>query len=185
MTGESHVADLPLLFRAIERLDHAARLEVMLRIVIVDAFVHLPEVEIIRSQPSQRLLELPHRHFRVAPVRADLRHQENRFTTIFDRATHPLFAFAVVIFPGVVQEVDTRIDRGVNNPHRFGHRIGFAKMISAEADDGDEVWMASERAAIDGQHFHNISLISRSRSSLAYRGGFRVEARSCVWQLSC
>ena len=134
--------------------------EVTLGIVVVDALVNLPEVEIIGPQPPQRLLELPHRDFRVAAVRADLRHQEDRVAAIVDRATHPLFALAFVIFPGVVEKVDARVDRGVDDPHRLGHRLRLSEVISAEADDGDEVGMPSERAASDGQHSSNISLIS-------------------------
>ena len=133
-----------------------ARLEVTLRIVVVHALVNLPEVEIIGAQASQRLLELAHRHLRVAPMRADLRHQEHLVAPVFNCAAHPLFAVAVVVFPRVVQEIHARVERRVHDAHRLSNGVRHPQVISAETDDGYEVGIASERTTGDGLHFPNI-----------------------------
>jgi hypothetical protein len=75
---------LPWAFCAFERFDHAASREMALRIVVVDAFVHLPEIEMIGPQAPHRFVKLAQRHRGVAPVRADLRHQEDRVPAIGD-----------------------------------------------------------------------------------------------------
>ncbi len=89
-------------------------------------------------------------------MRADLRHQKHLAAPVFDGAPPPLLAGAVVVFPRVVEEVDARIERRVHEAHGLGNRLRNADVISAETDDGDEVWMTSERAARNGLHFPNI-----------------------------
>src|SRR5205807_450738 len=77
VAGEADVAHLARLLRRVQRLDHAALGEVALRIVPVDALVHLPQVEAVGLQALQRLVELLHRHVLAAAVRADLCHEED------------------------------------------------------------------------------------------------------------
>jgi hypothetical protein len=73
-SDEPHLAVLPGLGQG---LDDPAGGEVQLGLVLVDDLVDLPEVEMIRPQPRQRLLELTHRDLPVAAVRANLGHQED------------------------------------------------------------------------------------------------------------
>jgi hypothetical protein len=58
------------------------------RIVVVHAFVDLPQVEVVGLQSAERVLELSQRHSRIPPVRADLCHQENVLSPVGDRAAH-------------------------------------------------------------------------------------------------
>ena len=146
MTGEADEADLPIPLRAIERLDHAAASEVQVGIVVVGALVHLPEIEMIGLEPAQRFLELLHRDFRVAPVRADLRHEEHALAAIGNRAPHPRFAFVFVILPRIVQERDARIDGRVDDTGRLANGLHAAEVVATERKgrDGD-VSVSAER----------------------------------------
>jgi hypothetical protein len=66
-----------------------------------------------------------------------------------DGASHPTFALAVVILPGVVEEVDPGVDGLVNDADRFGNGLRLAEVIAAEPDHGDAIRMAPERATIE------------------------------------
>jgi hypothetical protein len=57
--------------------------------------VNLPEIDVVRAQPPERLLELALRGPGVAPVRAHLRHQERSLAPILDGAPHAHLALAV------------------------------------------------------------------------------------------
>ena len=120
-----------------------------LGIVVVDALVNLPEIEMVGPQAPQRFVELAHRDLGVASVRADLGHQEHRVPAILDRASHSPLALAVVILPGVVEEVDAGVDRFVNDPNRLGDGPGFAEVIAAESEDGHQVAMPAKQSALD------------------------------------
>jgi hypothetical protein len=72
-------------------------------------------------------------------MRADLRHQEDRLAPIGDGAPHAPLALALVILPGVVEEVDAVIDRLVDDAHSLGHRWRLTQVVAAEAEDGDEI----------------------------------------------
>ena len=78
--------------------------EVQVRVVVVDAFMHLPEVEAVGVQPPQRLFELAHRLALAASVRAHLGHQEDAVAPIAYRLAHHHFRTAVVVLPRVVHE---------------------------------------------------------------------------------
>jgi len=57
VAGKADEADLALLLRAIEGLEHATLGVRQLGIVVVDDAVDLPHVQVIGLQPPQRLLE--------------------------------------------------------------------------------------------------------------------------------
>jgi hypothetical protein len=111
--------------------------------------VNLPEIQVVGAQAAQRFIELPHRDLRVASMRADLGHQENRTPAVGDGASHPSFALAVVILPGVVEEVDPGVDGFVNDADGFGNGLRLAEVIAAEPDHGDAIRIAPEPATID------------------------------------
>ena len=110
--------------------------EVMIGIVVVDALVHLPEIEIVGLEAAQRFLELPHRDPRVASVRADLGHEEHAIAAIGDGAAHPDFALVLVVFPGVVHERDAGVDRGVDDLDALAEPRDPAEMVAAEPERG-------------------------------------------------
>src|SRR6185503_1702377 len=91
VSGESDEAHFSLPPGLSEGLDHAAAHEVTVGIVVVGAFVYLPEIEIIRLEPAKRLFELPHRLPFVTAVRADLRHQKHPVAPVRECLTHDLF----------------------------------------------------------------------------------------------
>jgi hypothetical protein len=111
--------------------------------------VDLPEVEVVGSEPPERLVQLSERDLRVTSVRADLRHQEDGIAAIGNRAAHPVFTLPIVVLPGVVEEIHTGIDGLVHDAHGFSRRTDAAQVIPAEADDGDPIGVPSERAARD------------------------------------
>jgi hypothetical protein len=47
-------------------------------------------------------------------VRADLRHQENFVAPAFQAFAHPVFRFAAVVFPAVIEKIDSRVHRLVH-----------------------------------------------------------------------
>ncbi len=140
------VADLALLPRPIEGFDHATAREVLRRLVVEDDLVDLPEVEIVGLQAPQRVFELPHRDLGVAPVRADLRHEEDLVATIDDRPAHALLAEPVVVVPGVVEEGDARADGGVHQAHGRLVRLRHAQVPAAQTDARHALSGAAERA---------------------------------------
>ncbi|OLE65236.1 MAG: hypothetical protein AUI36_08385 [Cyanobacteria bacterium 13_1_40CM_2_61_4] len=77
VAGEADEADLPLLFRAIEGLEHAALGVGQVGIVVVDDAVDLPHVQVIGLQPPKRLLEHLQREPPAPAVCADLGHQDD------------------------------------------------------------------------------------------------------------
>ena len=111
----------------LERVHDAAFGEMPVGVVVVHALVYLPEIEIVRAQTPQRLLELTHRDLRVAAMRAHLGHQEDPVAPVVDRLPHALFALAVVILPGVVKKVNAGINGFVNDADGLGHALAFPR----------------------------------------------------------
>src|SRR5438552_17808197 len=105
-----------------------------LRVVVVDAFVNLPEIEVVGPKTPQRFIQLTQRNVRVAAVRAHFGHQEHRVPAVRNGASHSPFALAVVIFPGDVEEVYASVDPFMNDPDSLGDRLRDAKAIPAEPD---------------------------------------------------
>ena len=94
----------------------------------------LPEIEVVGSQPFQRLVQLPHRHARVAAVRADLGHEEDALAPVGDRPAHANFTLALVVLPGVVHEGDARVDGRVNDLHGLTGRRDEPEVIAAQSE---------------------------------------------------
>ena len=141
---------LPSRFGAIEGVDDAAAREVPIGIVVVGALVHLPEIQVVGLEPLERLLELAHRHARVAPVGADLGHQEDTLAPIRDGAAHADLALVFVIFPGVVHERDAGIDRGVDEAGSLADRLDIAEVIATEPECRNRhICMTAERTQGD------------------------------------
>src|ERR1700691_1928012 len=85
------------------------------RIIFVDYLVYLPDIEMIGLQTSQRFFKLAHGDILVTPMRTDLRHNDGAVPLALERATQPLLAQALMIFPGIVEEVDAGIQSLIDN----------------------------------------------------------------------
>ena len=99
----------------VQGFDHSAGGEVQIGIVVVDDFVNLPQIEMIGLETFQRFFELPHGHLFIAAMRADLGHQKHFVAFAGQRLAHPFLAAMVVVFPGVVEEVDAGVDGFVDD----------------------------------------------------------------------
>jgi hypothetical protein len=148
VSRESDEAHQSLLLRPVERLDHASPREVARRIALVRHLMHLPQVEVVGLESPERLLELPHGDLRIAPVGADLGHQEDLFPpSLRERLPHADFAHAVMVFPRIVHEADPRVDRLVQERDRRTLGADHAEVIAAHAEGRDHLASLTEQPA--------------------------------------
>src|ERR1700676_611839 len=103
------------------------------RIVLVDDLVYLPHVEMISLQASQRFFKLAHGDILVASMRTDLRHHDGAVPPALECATQPLLAQALMIFPGIVEEVHAGIQRLIYDLGGFSLAVHRAQVISANS----------------------------------------------------
>jgi hypothetical protein len=82
-------------------------------------------------------------------VRADLRHQEDIVATVYDRFADDLFAPAVVVFPGIVDERDARIDRGVHDLDRLTLIAHEAEVVASKRERTYLLSCATKRSTRD------------------------------------
>ena len=131
VAAEADEADLALLLRLIERLEHAALGVGQLGIVVVDDAVDLPHVQVIGLQPPQRLLEHRKGEPPAPAVRADLGHEDDLVPPTPECPPEQVFRLAVVIFPGVVEEGDAGIHRLVDEADRLVRGGEIAEVVTA------------------------------------------------------
>ncbi len=115
VSRKSDRAYLALLLGLQQRLRRAARSKDQVRIVFVDHLMDLPQVQMVGLQPPQRLFQLPHGNVFAAPMSADLGHHHSVLPLAFERCAHNFFTVPIVIIPGIVEEVDSRIHRNRDN----------------------------------------------------------------------
>lgn len=135
VSGEADKAYFACLFRFRHGYDYAAFREVSFRVVVVNAFMHLPQVNVIGFKATQRIFKLFHRNLFVALVCADLRHQEYFVASPDESLAHVLFALTLVVLPSVVHEVDAGVSRFLNDAKRFLFVLVLADVRAADADD--------------------------------------------------
>jgi len=140
------------------------------RLVVEHHLVDLPQVEVVRLQPLQRLLQLLHRDLAVTPVGADLGHQEDLVAPVVDGFAHPGLALALVVVPGVVQKRDARVDGRMRQPRGGGVGLRKAKMPAAEGEQGDGDAGAAEGTGGDG-HGGRVIQIADSRARVQDQTG--------------
>src|SRR5271169_6377160 len=98
VTCEADVADFAGLFRRLNGLDGPARSEDRVRIVEANDLMELKEVDHVRLQASERLLNLPGSGVLIPSI--DLCHQEDFLpVTIAERLAHSDLADAAVVIP--------------------------------------------------------------------------------------
>src|SRR5579863_4642679 len=68
---------------------------------------------------------------------ADLGHENHFFSAAAERFAHPLFALAVVILPGVIEEIDAVIERVSYDLIGFILGLCGAQVKASQADDRD------------------------------------------------
>ncbi len=110
MAGESDEAHFALFFRELQRFGRTTRPDEERRIVIERDAVDLPKVEVVGLEPPQGLFEHSHGEVLIAPVRANLGHKKDMIAEALERFAHPLFGFATMVLPAVVEEGDAAID---------------------------------------------------------------------------
>ena len=131
MTRETDISNLSGIAR-FNGCAHPAPLENPFRIVIVIAFVEHPQIEVIRPEAPQTVFETGH-GTGVIPLTV-LRHEENLLALPVhgERAAHHLFGEAVVIIPGVIEEVNAFADGGVHE----SNGVGFGMLIESDTGNG-------------------------------------------------
>jgi hypothetical protein len=94
--SESYKPDLTRSFGLFQRLQRPARRKETVRILQSDILVKLHQVDMVRLQPPQRLVDLSRRRFLGAAV--ELRHQEDLFpASVPKRLAHHHFALSTVV----------------------------------------------------------------------------------------
>ncbi len=88
-------------------------------------------------EPLEGFLEHLHGDTLVAAVGANLGHQHDAVALTLERGAEPLFAGAIVIIPGIVEEVNAGIQGTIDDS--FGLALVFRRpeMVSADSDDGN------------------------------------------------
>ena len=144
MAGEADVADEAAFASFQGSLDGAAGFEDPLGVVVVVDLVELPKVEVVHLEAAEAVIQLLARGFGVAG--ADLGHEEDVVAAALDGTTVALFADAVAVVPGGVEEGDAGVDGGWDDAGGFGVGDGGAgEVASAKADDRELVGMAPRR----------------------------------------
>ena len=134
VAGKADEAHFALLLRFAQGFGGAIRANEQLGIVVEGDAVDLPQVEMIGLQPAQRLFQHLHGEASVAAVRADLGHQEDFVAAALQALAHPVFGFAAVVFPAVVEERDAAVDGLLNESNGGGDVGSVAEVMAAEAE---------------------------------------------------
>src|SRR5256886_6779000 len=149
VSREADVPDPPRVLRLEGRLDRAPLGEDSVRILHPDDLMELQEVDDVRLEPPERLLDLPGGRRPRLPV--NLGHQESSLpVAVTEGLSHSDLAPPLIVVPGVVEEVDARIDRGADDADALRLReVRLAEVEPAEADRGDPLACAAEAAHRD------------------------------------
>ena len=78
--------------------------------------MNLSNIEIIRLQSPERLLEHTHRDLLIATMGAYLSHQDDFVALAVKSIAYPFFTLAVMVIPAVVEKVDAIVDGFIDNP---------------------------------------------------------------------
>ena len=116
----------------------------------INDFVDLPNVEVIRLQSAQRILELAHGNVLAASVRARLGHQDDLLAHTRESDTHALLRAAIVIIPGVIEEVYARVHGFADNARALILRGCEAEMPAADSQRGNLDACAAHRPMRNG-----------------------------------
>ena len=106
--------------------------------------MELQKIDVVDLQPLERLVELAGGGLLGAAV--DLGHQEGLLAVaVLEGLAHPLLALAVVVIPGVVEEIEAAVERRADDLKAL--LLGDPPDVSAaDADEGDLLPRAPEGA---------------------------------------
>src|SRR5437773_6400028 len=146
---EADVPDPPRILRLEGRLNRTPLGEDSVRILHSDDLMELQEVDDVRLEPPERLLDLPGGRRPRLPV--DLGHEEGSFAVaVPEGLSHSDLAPPLIVVPRVVEEIDARVDRGADDADALRLReVRLAQVEPAEADRGDPLACAAEAAHRD------------------------------------
>ncbi len=137
VAGEADEADLAGLPRFQDGFQRTALGEDAVRVLHPQDFVELDQVQVVRLEPRQRLVELTGR--RGFGTAVELGHQEHfpPVAALRQRLAHADLAVAVVVVPAVVQKVDAPVHARVDELDPLGVAVGAADVEAAHADERD------------------------------------------------
>src|ERR1035438_625614 len=132
VAGKADIPDLPRLPGLERRFHGAAGREDAIRVVDPNDLVKLQEVDLIGSEPAQRLINLSCGRVLVAAI--DFGHQESPLAiAVAQRLAHANLALPAVVVPAVVEKVDSPVDRRAHDTNTLGLvEIGPDKVVSAQ-----------------------------------------------------
>ncbi len=174
---EADEARLARLAGADQGLDRPARGEHASRVRGADDLVDLEEVHVVGAEAPERVIELPGRFLRRAPV--ELRHDEGAVAEAArERLAEALLAVAVVVVPAVVEEGEAVVHRLVHDTH--GDRAARdPEVIPPETEHRDRRAGAPEGALGHLPRGHGVLVGSRAAADGTLRRLVR-RARSGV-----
>ena len=123
-----------LLFRFSQRLGCAIWANEQFRVVVPADSMDLPEIEVVGLKATQRLFQHFGGEAGFAAVGADLGHEEDFVAAALQALAHPVFRFAAMVFPAVVEEGDAAIDCFLDDSNRGGNVWRIAEMVAAKAE---------------------------------------------------
>jgi hypothetical protein len=91
----------------------------------------------IGFETAQGLFEHLHGDFLVAAVGADLRHEHRFVSSSAESVTKPFFTLAVVILPGIIEEIDAGVEGLLHDAGGFLQILGRCEMEATDPKDGD------------------------------------------------
>jgi hypothetical protein len=112
-TNESNLAVLP---RRKERCVRSIGIQNAVGIFKPDNFVMLNQIDTFNPETPQRFIQLPRSFLSRTPV--DFGHEKSLFAiSVTQCFAHADFAGAIVVVPGVVEEVDSSVQRTSYDPN--------------------------------------------------------------------
>src|SRR5580765_437121 len=169
VAGESNVAQLALFLRFDNGFHTTAFRENAGRIRIADDLVKLQKVHVIGLQPAKRLFDLISGSLLGAAV--NLRHEKGFLpVTIAHGLAHADFALPVVVVPGVVEEINSAVERGANDADALLLVLLHAEVVAAKTDHRHLLASASKRAPRDACRLSLGVMVAKRSHESGYDG---------------
>jgi hypothetical protein len=104
----------------------------------------LPQIEVIGLETPQRFFQHLGGQRTVPAVRAHFRHQKNAIAAALQGLAHPVFRFAAVVLPAVVEKGDAAIDGLMHNLNGGLLAFSIAQVMPAKPQRGNLIAMPAE-----------------------------------------
>src|SRR5262245_53966681 len=134
VAGKADVADFARFLRFESRFQPSF-FDNPVGIAIVDHLMKLPQIDAVGTKAPQALLEILFRAFVIAL--AVFRHEKNLIAPSAGgkSLTHPLFRTAVMVVPGVIEEVNPLVDGRMHNLNRFVFFLDGSDVPATQAEN--------------------------------------------------